>query len=181
MRTAVLSLVVVAILAHAAAAVAGEARVPPRPGLVFGWYDPATDRFLPESAPSAVADTLAPAAGRVHGTLVVEVTVDLVSKVPADEEISVFVDGRVGNDATATGRSYNDYRTEGAARRVGATASYTAALPYGFRAADEKTMLTVWVDASTAVGTARPRTSQMLRVPLPRAGGRLVIPVRLAL
>jgi len=105
MRTAVLSLAFVTILAHAAAAVAGEARVPPRPGLVFGWYDPATDRFLPESAPSAVADTSGPAAGRVRGTLVVEVTVDLVSKVPAGEEISVWVDARVGDDAAPTGRS----------------------------------------------------------------------------
>jgi len=170
MRTAVLSLAFVTILACGAASAAGEARVPPRPGLVFGWYDPATDRFLPETTAAE------PAAAGVRGTLVVEVTVDLVSKVAAGEDITVFVDGQIGS-----GRVYNDYRTDGAATRSGTTARYVATFPYGFRLADEATMLTVWVDASTSVGTARPRTSQTLRVPLPRTGGRLVIPVRLAL
>ncbi len=141
---------------------------PPRPGLVFGWYDPATDRFVPDKAAEQ------PSAAGIEGTLVVRVTIDLVTPVPADKQITVFVDGQFGDTAT-----YSDYRTFGTAERDGRTASFEFKVPYGVKTTAPT--MTVWVDVSTEVGSARPRVSQTLRTPAPKNGGLVVIPVNLAL
>ncbi len=143
---------------------------PPRPGLVYGWYDPATDRFFPES-PAADAD-----AARVDGTLVVRITVDLVTSIPDDKAITVFVNGQFGDVAT-----YNDYRTFGTAKRDGDTATFEFKVPYGIDAAVASPAMTVWVDVSTQLASSSPRTSQTLRTPAPKSGGLIVVPVNLAL